>query len=352
MATISRARLRVADGTMVKVNSTFIRWTGYDRGALLGQRFPDVLTVGGQIFHETHVAPLLRMQGFIREIALEVRRADGTRLPVLVNAALRTAPAGTEIVRLTVFDATDRRSSERELLRARQRAEEAAAARPRLLSMISHDVRAPLTAILTAAMLLEKTEPTERQIRFIRVLRSSSEQALSLVNSILDLGRLEAGQTTLRERPFELQTVVRDVAAGAALLAERKPNLSMQVEVDERIPRPLIGDPDRLGQIVTNLLTNAVKFTERGLVSLAVVLRDSDPDAATVEVVVSDTGIGIPADRLDHIFKEYAHLAKPIEPERLVGTVARAAGAPRRGSAGRRAGGPTGTGLPRSVRFQ
>lgn len=285
------------DRTIVKVNGTFVSWTGYDRDALLGRRFSDLLTAGGQIYHETHVAPLLRMQGFVREIAFEILRADGTRLPVLVNATLRTGPAGTEIVRLTVFDATDRRSYERELLRARQRAEEAAAARARLLSMISHDVRAPLSAILTAAALLEKTEPTERRIRFIRVLRSSSEQALALVNSILDLGRLEAGHTTLRERPFELQTVVHDVVAGVALVAERKPNLSVQVKVDERIPRPLVGDPDGLAQIFTNLLTNAVKFTERGVVSLAVVLRDLDPEAATVEVVVSDTGIGIPAGR-------------------------------------------------------
>src|SRR5918997_175146 len=111
------------DGTLVRVNGTFLRWTGYRREDLVGvKRFQDLLTVGGRIYHETHYAPLLRMQGSVREIAVEILCADGRRLPVLVNSVLLRDAAGTpHVVRTTVFDATERKLYERELLAARDR---------------------------------------------------------------------------------------------------------------------------------------------------------------------------------------------------------------------------------------
>jgi len=114
------------DGTISKVNETFLLWTGYAHDDLVGRRtFAELLTAGGRIYHETHYAPMLRMQESVREIALEVVKADGSRLPVLVNAALDRDPAGEPVVvRVALFDASDRREYERELLRAKQRAEE------------------------------------------------------------------------------------------------------------------------------------------------------------------------------------------------------------------------------------
>ncbi|MDP9441894.1 MAG: PAS domain-containing protein, partial [Actinomycetota bacterium] len=116
------------DGTIVKVNATFLRWTGYDRHALLGRRFQDLLAPGDRIFYETHFAPLLRMQGQVREIAVEVVCQSGVRLPVLANSVLKHDAAGAPVaVRTVVFDATERRAYEQELLGARQRAEESEA---------------------------------------------------------------------------------------------------------------------------------------------------------------------------------------------------------------------------------
>lgn len=113
------------DGTIVKVNQTFLTLTGYERAELVGVRtFAQLLTAGGRIYHETHYAPMLQMQGSAREIALEVVRGDGQRLPVLVNSVLERDAAGSPVViRTAVFDATDRREYERELLRAKERAE-------------------------------------------------------------------------------------------------------------------------------------------------------------------------------------------------------------------------------------
>ncbi|MER7717616.1 SpoIIE family protein phosphatase [Streptomyces flaveolus] len=115
------------DGTIAKINSTLLDWLGLERQAVVGRmRFTDLLTVGGKLYHETHFAPLLRMQGEISGIALEVRQADGGRIPVLVSSAVKRGSTGEPLlIRTTVFDARDRRSYEEELLRARKAAEEA-----------------------------------------------------------------------------------------------------------------------------------------------------------------------------------------------------------------------------------
>jgi PAS domain S-box-containing protein len=116
------------DGRIARVNQTFLTWTGYRREDLVGERrFVDLLTAGGRIYHETHYAPLLRMQGSVRAIALDIVRADGSRMPVLVNSRMRTSDDGRPVaVRTTVFDASDRKQYEAELLAARRRAERAA----------------------------------------------------------------------------------------------------------------------------------------------------------------------------------------------------------------------------------
>jgi sigma-B regulation protein RsbU (phosphoserine phosphatase) len=112
------------DGLLVKVNATFLTWTGYDRAKLLGRGFTELLPPGGRIYHETHVGPMLAMQGMVREIATEIVCADGSRLPVILNAVLERDDAGEpRLIRTALFDATERRAYEQELLRARQQAE-------------------------------------------------------------------------------------------------------------------------------------------------------------------------------------------------------------------------------------
>jgi len=115
------------DGTIIRVNRTFEAWTGFTRDALLGRRFRELLAPAGRIYYETHYLPVLQLQGSVREIALEIVRADGTRLPALINSTLHHHESGrSAVVRTTVIDATDRRAYERELLRARRRDQEVA----------------------------------------------------------------------------------------------------------------------------------------------------------------------------------------------------------------------------------
>jgi PAS domain S-box-containing protein len=303
-----------ADGVILKVNATFLALTGHQRDALVGRRrFLELLTAGGRIFYETHLRPLLRMQGFAREIALDLLCADGRQLPILVNAVERRAESsGEAVIRITAFDATDRRRYERELLLARRSAEEAAQARSDLIAMVSHDVRAPLSAVVTAAAMLEKTGPTPQQARYLRIMQSSATHALTLLNSILDLSSLETGHAVLRTKTFSLRALCDQLAAGARLVAGDKHDLVVRASVDPQTPDRLVGDADKIAQVLMNLLGNAVKFTERGLVSLTVAPRETTGERVTLEFAVSDTGIGIAADRLPFIFNEFTQASAEI----------------------------------------
>jgi serine/threonine-protein kinase RsbW len=148
------------DGTIVKVNETFLAWTGYDRAELVGRRrFRDLLSSGGQIYHETHYAPLLRMQDDVHEVALDVVCADGRRLPTLVNSVLGRDSAGLpRLIRTTVFDATERRGYENELLAAR-RVAEASERRVRVLQEIVADLSAAATEADVAAAVVRAPQP-------------------------------------------------------------------------------------------------------------------------------------------------------------------------------------------------
>ena len=301
------------DGLIVKVNQTFLTWTGHRREDLVGRkRFQDLLTAGGRIFHETHYAPLLRMQGEVREIAVEIVCANGGRLPVLINSVLKKDAAGKPLLtRTTIFNATDRKEYERELLRARQRAERADKAKADFISMISHEIRTPLSAIMGVGHLLGSTDLSQQQQKFVRILRSSSENLLSLVNQILDFSKIQSGTMSLEERSFDLRQQVNETVSNLWMKADEK-GLILEAYVDERLPAVLLGDPVKIGQVLTNLLGNAVKFTAQGSVTVTLQVRELDPDAVSIHFRITDTGIGISPDRLQHIFDDFTQASYDI----------------------------------------
>jgi PAS domain S-box-containing protein len=293
-------------GIIVKVNQTFLDWTGYRREDLVDRkRFQDLLTAGGRIFHETHYAPLLRMQGAVREIAVDLVCANGGRLPALINSVLRKDEDGNPLLtRTTVFNATDRKEYERELLRERQRAEQAAKAKADFISMISHEIRTPLNAIMGVGHLLESTELSTQQKKFVRILRSSSEGLLALINDILDFSKIEAGKVSLEERSLDIRQLIQQIVDNLQVKADEK-GIALKVQIDERVPANVCGDPIKIGQVVTNLLSNAIKFTTQGSVTVALEVLERLPDAVSIEFRIADTGIGIAGDRLSHVFDEF-----------------------------------------------
>jgi PAS domain S-box-containing protein len=301
------------DGTIVRVNQTFLAWTGYSRSDLLDTtRLQELLAPGGRIYWETHYAPLLRMQGKVGEIAAEIVRADGVRLPVLMSSVMRTDAAGQPaLLRTMIFDASQRKEYERELLRARTAAEAADRAKSEFISVISHEIRTPLNAIVGVAHLLGMTGLSDPQKKYVRTLRSSSDSLLALINDILDFSKIAAGKVKIEERPLDLRQLVHGIIVGMQVRVDEK-GIALKLHFDPGIPARLLGDPVKISQVLTNLLGNAVKFTEKGHVALVVDLVRWQGDEVALRFEVRDSGIGIPADRLPHIFEDFTQASYDI----------------------------------------
>ncbi|KFE63576.1 PAS domain-containing hybrid sensor histidine kinase/response regulator [Hyalangium minutum] len=296
------------NGMLIRVNQTFLEWTGYERDELLeGRRFQDLLTVGGKIFHETHYAPLLQLQGRVREINFELLCKHGGSLPVLINTVQKKDATGRVVLhRTTAFSITERKNYERELLLARKRAEQAeqvARARTDFLSIISHEIRTPMNAIVGISGLLRQTHLSPEQEKYVGILQTSSENLLDLLDNILDISKLEGGKRVLEERRFNVRQLLHGIFYGLTAKAEEK-KLAVHVVVDEGVPGWLLGEPVKLSQVLTHLLANAIKFTDRGTVTLAAHVRESSPESVCIDFRVTDTGIGIPKPLQATVFEE------------------------------------------------
>ncbi|MBF0136169.1 MAG: response regulator [Magnetococcus sp. DMHC-1] len=195
----------------------------------------------------------------------------------------------------------------RDLELARVAAETANRAKSEFLANMSHEIRTPMNAIIGMTDLLLETKPSQEQREYLEIVQTSSRSLLDLLNSILELSKIDAGYLRLEKIPFDLLGRLENACETMALRAHEK-ELELLCHVSPNLPATLLGDPLRLHQIIINLLSNAIKFTESGEVVLHVVPEEEVvPDATSclVRFTVQDTGIGIPADRLEQIFERF-----------------------------------------------
>ena len=251
-------------GRIVKVNRTLADWLGWSPDELLSKSVHDILSFGGRIAVETHLAPLLRMQGHVHEIALDLLTADGEKIPTIANAAEKRDAAGEHrFTRLTLFKAVDRRTYERSLVEARVRAEtesklqrEAAVVREQFIAVLGHDLRNPLAAVAAGIRMLQQREQVSDHARAILSEMSSSvDRASGLIDDVLDLARGSLGGGLVLERNADapLTPVLEQVVAEIRAIASER-----RIEVRLAVQEPVHCDRPRIAQLASNLLANAV----------------------------------------------------------------------------------------------
>jgi signal transduction histidine kinase/ActR/RegA family two-component response regulator len=303
------------DGSLARVNQTFVDWTGHDRDSLLaGKTFQQLLTVPSRIYYETHVAPLLQMQGHVREVAFDLLRPAQPPLSVLFNCVQKKDASGGEaLIRMIVFDATHRRSYERELLRAkraadeatqiqsaqREEAERANRAKDEFLALVSHELRTPLGVILGWSQVLRKKAAGNADVEHaVCVIERNTHAQVRLVDDLLDMSRIVSGKLRLDVQRVDLASVIE-----AALETAEPAALARNIRLHSLLDPGVIvaGDPGRLQQVFWNLFSNAVKFTPKdGFVRVLMQRVNSH-----IEVSVIDNGQGMTPDFIAHAFERF-----------------------------------------------
>jgi signal transduction histidine kinase/CheY-like chemotaxis protein len=276
--------------------------------------------------------------GSVADSPLTLRHRDGKLTDVLFNGSVYKDSEGKVMgVVIVARDVTEQKKIAAELSEAivfaelatgiaeeaklkaeaaRKIAEDAVKAKQQFLSNMSHEIRTPMNAIIGFTKVVLKTELTLRQIEYLNAIKTSGDALIVLINDILDLAKVDAGKMIFEQTPFKME---RSIAAMLHLFETKiqEKNLVFIKKYDERIPKVLLGDPVRLHQIILNLVSNAVKFTKAGKITVSVSLLSEDEQQVLIEFAVNDTGIGIGHDKMAGIFENFQQATS--ETSRLFG---------------------------------
>jgi PAS domain S-box-containing protein len=290
------------DGRLTFVNSAYANAFGRKRNELLGQTFP--------LF-----APDLTVSDEPHTFEREVELADGRRRWFMwTQRAIRDDAGNTLEFQVVGHDITLRKEAEAALLHAKEAAEAADRAKSEFLAIVSHEIRTPINGVIGFAQILADSPLTPEQREQVGIIKSSGEQLEKLIGDILDLSKIEAGKIEIESAPFGLHRSIEEVIAFFQPRA-RAAGLTLCTRIDPDVPAIVNSDEARLRQILTNLIGNALKFTERGSITIHVSCARGEPVSLRdtrrelrLFFGVSDTGIGIPADKLGKLFKPFSQV--------------------------------------------
>lgn len=297
-----------ADGRIARVNRALCAWTGYEPGDFAGKRVHQFLNMAGRIYFETHIAPLLRMQGYFNEFALDLVARDGSGIPVTANAVEQRSDDGAVLAtRLVLLKATDRRRYERDLIAARVTATDAlkgerevADLREQFIAVLGHDLRNPIAAIGAGARLLQRSPALQdaKALRVLDMMNATVTRMSGLIENLLDFarGRLGGGITLTRDASRPLLPVLEQVVDEL-----RVASVGRLIVTDFAITEPVDCDAARLGQLASNLIGNALTH---GAFDKAVRV-DARTHDGVFELSVANEGTPIPEAAMPMLFEPF-----------------------------------------------
>jgi two-component system sensor histidine kinase/response regulator len=296
------------DGSIRLANAQCEKLFGYLRDELIGQQVeilvPDtVRPQHPELRASFHRAPTTRAMGAKSD--LYARRKDGSLFPVDIGLSPLTALEGVGVqVAVSVRDVTERKQAEIELKEAKRNAEDATRLKSMFLANMSHEIRTPMNAIIGLSHLALKTALTPKQRDYISKVHNAGTSLLAIINDILDFSKIEAGKLDIETTDFRLDDVISSVTTITGQKATDK-GLELLAHVAPNIPQFLLGDPLRLGQILTNLVNNAVKFTERGEICVNADMLQRTGEKCQLRFSVRDTGIGMTKEQAAKLFQPF-----------------------------------------------
>lgn len=340
---------------VVWINEAFEKITGFNLNHIRGQRLGDLLAGPATDMALVEHARALSRQN--QSFTMDVLGYRKDKKPIwlsVYNTVVLDERGKVEMEVEIIIDITEKKLAERELLDAKEKALELSASKEMFLSVMSHEIRNPLNAVIGMTHLLLENDPKPSQLEDLKILKFSGENLIHIINDVLDFTKIETGNLQLEHIPFSLKTLANDILTSLQINGNKNNNY-LQLDYDDRIPEQLMGDKTRLYQILMNLLSNAIKFTKDGTVSLKLALSETtsqaefqelnnsalhhlhatadnifDPQNANgslvnisaaakipeaqvaIEFTVSDTGIGIPEDKQAYIFESFTQARSDI----------------------------------------
>jgi sigma-B regulation protein RsbU (phosphoserine phosphatase) len=297
-----------SDGRITKVNATLAAWTGFEADKFVGRRLHQFLNMAGRIYYETHIAPLLCMQGFFSEFALDFETGAGDRLPVIANAAERRDTDGTLLyTALVVIKAADRRRYERQLVDSKSELQKGLASeretgelREQFIAVLGHDLRNPLAAISAGARILQRSGALQQQkeLRVLDMINSTVTRMSDLIDNILDFarGRLGGGITLNRDANRPLEPVLEQVVEELRTASPQR-----LIETSFEIADPINCDRTRIGQLASNLIGNALTHGARDRPVRVGAKTESDE----FKLWVANAGEPIPEAAMQRLFEPF-----------------------------------------------